>query len=876
MMWPKYLVLFLVIGLSTESLPGQVEKIDPDLLEHIGRDPDQLLKIGVSFKKNADLDSLVQFFESNQIHAKSRPGFVINLLQKQAKKAQQPVIDWYEQLPDNESREIHPLWIVNRIILTLEAGLIPDLAKINTIGRIEAETARFEPLEPLPSGPGSMDRNPLGPEPGLIAINAPKMWALGYTGRGRLLYNFDTGVWPDHPSVKDRYLGTRFPTEQCWLGYFRDYPNGLTSSHGTHTLGTMAGLDPLRADTVGMAFGAYWIANDYVVSTVDALPPVETLAYGFEWALDPDGNPETNTDVPDVINNSWRYSDDPTKEYCDSWVVDLMNAVEAAGIANVFSGGNAGPDNTTVSAPQRINTSVVNTFSVGSVDANQPAPYPISDFSSRGPTQCDGEGSLKVHPQVVAPGQNVRSAWGHDGYNTISGTSMSAPHVSGAVLLLKEAFPFLSGEEILWAIYETAVDYGIPGEDNTYGNGLVDVFGAFEYLKQFYQPVDPGAPLYDLDVSIPSGKNEKIVCEDRLDVEINLSNRGTELMHGIELNLWLGATEDTLKYIVTDTIWPGSTIPVFAAGIDIPSTGDWVLFAKAGYPDSELHEYDLYNNQVKFEFIRSEKKSPVIIEDFEQGLAMDRWIVDNPDNDIGWDTISTNGLPSNKVSATLQFYQYTPRERQKDALILSNVELPADKPTILSYDLAYQPFIGSTTIRDTFRIMLLANCAEYPRDTLIELAGKSLNVSDSVFINFKPKYPGHWRRDSLNLQNYAGETVSLVFEGTNMKWNNLYLDNVMLVPADLTGTAAAERTRHDIQLFPNPAKSYISIEGDRLGLPGIKMSLFDVFGKMRQEKLLSGNRLEFIETLELPQGMYYLLLSGTEIHQSIPFVITGN
>ena len=48
---------------------------------------------------------------------------------------------------------------------------------------------------------------------------------------------------------------------------------------------------------------------------------------------------------------------------------------------------------------------------------------------------------------------------------------MAAPHVSGSILLLKEAFPFLSGEELLWALYLSAVDLGIPGEDNIYGMG---------------------------------------------------------------------------------------------------------------------------------------------------------------------------------------------------------------------------------------------------------------------------------------------------------------------------------------------------------------------------------------------------------------------
>ena len=68
---------------------------------------------------------------------------------------------------------------------------------------------------------------------------------------------------------------------------------------------------------------------------------------------------------------------------------------------------------------------------------------------------------------------------------------MAAPHVSGAVLLLKEAFPYLSGEELLMALYLTAVDLGDPGEDNTYGMGLIDVDAAFQYLANSNLPIDP-------------------------------------------------------------------------------------------------------------------------------------------------------------------------------------------------------------------------------------------------------------------------------------------------------------------------------------------------------------------------------------------------
>src|SRR5690606_22491680 len=136
------------------------------------------------------------------------------------------------------------------------------------------------------------------------------------------------------------------------------------------------------------------------------------------------------------------------------------------------------------------NFDLVSSFSVGNV--SQSAPFAIAGSSSRGPSQCGGEGSLLIKPEVSAPGINVRSSYLNGSYAQLTGTSMSAPHVSGAVLLLKEAFPFLSGDIILMALYLTAFDLGEPGEDNDYGMGLIDVLAAYNYLiDEGYTPVPP-------------------------------------------------------------------------------------------------------------------------------------------------------------------------------------------------------------------------------------------------------------------------------------------------------------------------------------------------------------------------------------------------
>ena len=84
-------------------------------------------------------------------------------------------------------------------------------------------------------------------------------------------------------------------------------------------------------------------------------------------------------------------------------------------------------------------------------------------------------GADSIKPEVVAPGVTIRTTSNGDAFANVQGTSFSAPYVAGLFLLLKEAFPTLSGEEIKLAIYNSATDLGILGEDDFYGNGLVKI-----------------------------------------------------------------------------------------------------------------------------------------------------------------------------------------------------------------------------------------------------------------------------------------------------------------------------------------------------------------------------------------------------------------
>ena len=202
--------------------------------------------------------------------------------------------------------------------------------------------------------------------------------------------------------------------------------------------------------------------------------------------LDPDGNTDTN-DSPDIVNCSWDLNSSGSGTLNLEFQPDVQ-ALQAAGIAVVFSAGNGGPADGTSVSPANYPGS----FSVGMTDDTDT----IDPRSSRGPSAFDG---TSLYPTVVAPGAGVTTTdlwFGSSALSTVTvnGTSFSAPHVAGAMALLLSSKPTLTAGQMENAIKQTAWDLGTTGPDNSYGNGFLDVERAARQLNLL-----PPAPAGDVD-----------------------------------------------------------------------------------------------------------------------------------------------------------------------------------------------------------------------------------------------------------------------------------------------------------------------------------------------------------------------------------------
>ena len=793
------LILFPYIFLGQNIISNDLhEKI-------IATSEDEFIPIIISINDNFDIKDLKKEFINNNTPIKKRSSIICDQMQKIAKKTQQPIINIIK-VHEEKYKNLKASWIINTIFLEANKQLVELISNHPNIQSINLKKTKSDIIDYIETEEHLSINTENGTEPGIEAINVRPLWEMGYTGKGLLVFNYDTGVWPEHPAFADNFFGNHYPMEQCWDGYFADLPNGHVSDHGTHTLGTMTGLISETNDTIGIAFNSYWIANDFVTSSVETLPPIEDMITSFEWALNPDNDTSTDHDVPDVINNSWRWYNEIDTFQCSGYAVELMEVIEAAGIANIFSAGNNGPDNEGVRSPQRINTNLVNTFCVGSINGNDEE-YPISTFSCRGPTQCPGSGSLSIYPEVVAPGQNVRSAWGTNEFNTISGTSMASPHVSGAVLLIKEAFPFLTGQEILLAIYNTAVDLGDEGEDNTFGMGIIDVYAAFNYLTESYDPTPPEFIMNDLVLLDITNTPNKISCEESFNPILHVWNNTDSLI--TELQIYY---RDFLNEMTEDSILVEIELNINAiVEIELPT------ITNTEYGDKEFSfrvealtpfmENDYHNNRRMLRYKYKPTVSLPFLENFQTGILNENWHINNNDYYRTWDTISTGGLNNDNIASYVNLFGYNPRSEQKDELISPNIYLTGDSIK-LSFQTAYQKYNNSSK-QDTLQVFLSNDCGRNYNYKIFEKGGEDLSSHDEITPEFIPDENDQWTENIIDLSDFIDDNIMLKFVTTNLRGNNIFIDNINIYNNE--NTNLLDEQQSDITVYPNPSSGIFDI-----------------------------------------------------------------
>ncbi|MDO5609350.1 MAG: S8 family serine peptidase [Pseudomonadota bacterium] len=308
-------------------------------------------------------------------------------------------------------------------------------------------------------------------------------------------------------------------------------------SHGTHVAGTMSA----NRDGQGMHGVAFNSTFNSARLFADTYIHIDLLCAFLGWCSSASMNPsdsafedmyqQMNADNVRALNHSWGLGREPTDAAGqDAFYNNPANASRwelmrdgslANGMIQVWAAGNTGSVIATpaespiagiyASLPRLYAElepywlSVVNVGRTGDDDN----PYVLSNRSMK----C----GLSMNWCLAAPGSVINSTVyggsslegdiGQDAdgnfyiegidtlnpefnYANYSGTSMAAPHVTGALALLFERYPYLTNPQVRDVMLTTATDMGAPGVDEIYGWGLLNLQKAIEGYGQFRVDTD--------------------------------------------------------------------------------------------------------------------------------------------------------------------------------------------------------------------------------------------------------------------------------------------------------------------------------------------------------------------------------------------------
>ncbi len=472
------LFLIITITFAANPVPARAvawrDKVDPWILQTAAEGETEFL---VYLTTQADLSS------AGRLSTRLEKGtYVFQTLAATAERTQSQLIAYLQAL----GLAYHPFWIANMIWVRGDLSTVQLLAS-----RPDVEHLYANPTVALddPVGVPSPSPAPLGIEWNITKVNAPQVWALGYTGQGVVIGGQDTGYAWSHPAIKNQYRGWDGQNVDHDYNWFDATANPSPTpidpyGHGTHTMGTMVGDDGAN-NKIGMAPGAHWIGCRNMDSGGNGTPATYTACY--QWFVAPtrvDGTDPRTDLAPDVINNSWGC---PPSEGCTdpNVLLTVVQNLVAAGIVTAHSAGNSGSNPpyicSTIEDPAAIYDE---SFTVGATNSSDG----IASFSSIGPVIIDD--SHRSKPDISAPGVNVRSCIPGGGYSSLSGTSMAAPHVAGLVALLISANPGLRGQvDQIESIIEQSANHiswsgcessGVP--NNVYGWGRIDALAAVQFV----------------------------------------------------------------------------------------------------------------------------------------------------------------------------------------------------------------------------------------------------------------------------------------------------------------------------------------------------------------------------------------------------------
>ena len=335
----------------------------------------------------------------------------------------------------------------------------------------------------------------------LEKIGAPAAWSRGYTGKGSTVAILDTGIDLDHAEFADSILGSKCFTKVCERG-FETIEDLNRYSHGTHVAGIVgANLDGVG--TTGVAYDAdlliaktaydsgffdFTVADEAIAWAVNNGADVINISanYGFDRTytnslVEMEAGVYKSTDTrgrDGITYDKYGYS---ALLDSDNYYKNIVTAMQGHEAVLVLAAGNQGAVVARQPGFIALDKTVGNrVLIVGNFDERK---QDLHRSSNKAGTVCydvatDGTCNntrLISDRYLMAPGRYIASTSADGEYRINSGTSMAAPMVSGAVAIVHQMWPHMTGANLSKLLLNTASKDFTAYDVNVHGQGLLDL-----------------------------------------------------------------------------------------------------------------------------------------------------------------------------------------------------------------------------------------------------------------------------------------------------------------------------------------------------------------------------------------------------------------
>ncbi len=420
---------------------------------------------------------------------------------------------------------------------------------------------------------------------GLGRMQADQAYAAGITGKGVKIGALDSGFDAAHPEfAADRYHPVLAKGTYVDGSLFNvdGTLNPNNDSHGTHVVGTM-GASRDGSGMHGVAYNAQiYVGNTnkndsflfgpkpdprYFKAVYNALADAGVRAINNSWGSQPpDVSYRTLADLHAAYAQHWNQG---------TWLDAAAEVSSRRGVINVFSAGNSGYPNASVRSalPYFQPDLEGHWLAVSGLDQSNQQKY----------NQC----GIAKYWCITTPGAKIDSTIPGGGYAVKSGTSMSAPHATGALALVMERYPYMNNQQALETLLTTAtqLDGSVTDAPNEQvGWGVANLNRAMHGPGQLLGAFDANLPAGQSDVWSNDISDKALIQRQREDLAEHSAWQQTLLANGWQNGIPAGASQqDQTDYAVGMARDAAAATRVYQGSLIKSGDGQLVLTGENSY-----------------------------------------------------------------------------------------------------------------------------------------------------------------------------------------------------------------------------------------------------------------------------------------------------